>query len=317
VRFGIQHAVGDPAWTPAILHPDEVTRFARTAEAVGFDAIGFTDHPAPSAAWVQSGGEGVADPVAGLAFCAAVTRRIRLLTFVMVPAYRNPFLAAHQLATLDALSAGRLTVGLGTGYLFGEFRALGADPSNRRTEFDEAVELMRQAWSGAEVAHQGDRFVAKRTRVLPGVVQRPHPPLWIHGNSPFGVQRAGRYGDGWLGMMTADNEVIVRTTRTRPLPDLGVLARRIDEVRTVAVAAGRPPEAVEIVVAGAWPMLDVRQGRSVDRYLSEVAALEALGVDWVISLCCGDDPGAAADTVARFGEQVIAGSGAASGPGEG
>jgi alkanesulfonate monooxygenase SsuD/methylene tetrahydromethanopterin reductase-like flavin-dependent oxidoreductase (luciferase family) len=73
VKFGIQHAVGDPAWTPAILAPEAVTRFERAAEAVGFDALGFTDHPAPSAAWVDSGGEGVADPIAGLSFCAAVT----------------------------------------------------------------------------------------------------------------------------------------------------------------------------------------------------------------------------------------------------
>ena len=126
VKFGIQHSVGDPAWTPAILAPAAVSSWVRTAEDVGFDAIGFTDHPAPSAAWVDSGGEGVADLFAGLAFCAALTSRVRLLTFVLVAPYRNPFLAAHQLATLDALSGGRLTVGLGTGYLFGEFKTMGA-----------------------------------------------------------------------------------------------------------------------------------------------------------------------------------------------
>lgn len=306
MKFGVQHAVGDPSWTPAILAPDAVARFARTAEAVGFDAIAFTDHPAPSAAWVDSGGEGVADPIAGLSFCAAVTTRIRLLTFVLVPAYRNPFLAAHQLATVDALSAGRLTVGLGTGYLFGEFRALGADPSARLDAFDESVELMLRAWSGADVVQENARFVAKRTRVLPPLVQQPHPPLWIHGNSPFGVERAGRYGDGWLGMMTNDNEVMVRTTRTRPLPDLDTLARRIDEVHRAAAAAGRDPDEVAIIVTGPWPMLDVRAGRPADVYLDEVAKLEALGVDWVVSLCCGDDPLAAQETIERFGEEVIA-----------
>jgi alkanesulfonate monooxygenase SsuD/methylene tetrahydromethanopterin reductase-like flavin-dependent oxidoreductase (luciferase family) len=167
------------------------------------------------------------------------------------------------------------------------------------------VELMRRAWSGEEISAETDAFVAKRTRVLPPVVQTPHPPLWIHGNSPFGVERAGRYAQGWLGMMTGDNDVLVKTTRTRPLPDFDVLARRIDEVRSAAAAAGRDPDNVEIVLAGAWPMLDVRAGRPADTYLEEVAQLEALGVDWTFSLCCGDDPKAAEETVERFGEEVI------------
>jgi probable F420-dependent oxidoreductase len=305
LKFGIQHSVGDPAWTPEILSPSAVTGFARAVEAGGFDAIAFTDHPAPSAGWIDSGGEGVADPIASLAFCAAVTTRVRLLTFVLVPSYRNPLLAAHQLATLDALSGGRLTVGLGTGYLFGEFRALGADPGSRRQDFDDRLALMLRAWSGEEITEQTAELVAKRIRSLPPVVQKPHPPLWIHGNSPFGVARAGRYGDGWLGMMTHDSEVMVRTTRTTPLPDFDSVALRIGEVRRAAEGAGRDPDSVEIVVAGAWPMLDVRKGRAVDVYLEEVALLEALGVDWTISLCCGDDPYAALDTVASFGEQVI------------
>jgi probable F420-dependent oxidoreductase len=305
MRFGIQHAIGDPAWTPGILAPDAVIRFARAAEAGGFDAIGFTDHPAPSATWVDSGGEGVADPISGLSFCAAVTTRVRLLTFVLVPAYRNPFLAAHQLATLDALSAGRVTVGLGTGYLFGEFRALGADPGARLHAFDERVSLMRQAWAGEDISVDTGDLVAKGTRVLPPVVQKPHPPLWIHGNSRFGVERAGRYGDGWLGMMTGDNDRLVRTTRTMPLRDVDALARRIDDVRQAASDARRDPADVEIIVAGPWPMLDVRQRRPAELYLSEVAELEKLGVDWAISLCCGDDVGAAQETVERFAEEVV------------
>jgi probable F420-dependent oxidoreductase len=305
VKFGIQHSIGDPAWTPAILAPGAVTSWVCTAEAVGFDAIGFTDHPAPSAPWLDSGGEGVADPFTGLGFCAAITNRVRLLTFVLVAPYRNPFLAAHQLATLDALSGGRVTVGLGTGYLFGEFRALGADPAKRLETFDECVDLMQRAWSGEELTVETAEFTARGTRVLPPVVQRPHPPLWIHGNSRFGVERAARYGDGWLGMMTGDNEVLVRTTRTTPLPDHDTLARRIDELRAAASSAGRDASEVEIAVAGAWPMLDVRSMRSADDYLDEAAKLEALGVDWTISLCCGDDPVVAQETVERFGKEVI------------
>jgi probable F420-dependent oxidoreductase len=305
MRFAIQHAVGDPSSTPEILAPEHVTAWARAAEAGGWDAIGFTDHPAPTAPWIDSGGEGVADPFASLGFCAAVTTSVRLLTFVLVAAYRNPFLAAHQLATLDRLSGGRVTVALGTGYLFGEFRALGADPGSRRDVFDERVDVMRQAWSGAEVSTETSDFLAKRIRMLPPVVQKPHPPLWVHGNSPFGVERAGRYAQGWLGMMTTSSDVIARTTRTRPLPDFDTLAQRIGEVREAAARAGRDPAEVEIVVAGAWPMLDVRAGRPAKTYLAEVETLRDLGVDWTASLCCGDDPAVAQETVEQFGEEVI------------
>jgi alkanesulfonate monooxygenase SsuD/methylene tetrahydromethanopterin reductase-like flavin-dependent oxidoreductase (luciferase family) len=165
--------------------------------------------------------------------------------------------------------------------------------------------MMRRSWAGEEISAETPGFAARGTLVLPPVAQTPHPPLWIHGNSPFGVERAGRYGQGWLGMMTRDNDVLVRTTRTTPLPDLDVLARRIDEVRCVATAAGRDPDAIDIVVAGAWPMLDVRAGRPAEAYLEQVARLEKLGVTWAVCLCCGDDPRVAQETVERFGEEVI------------
>jgi len=305
MRFGIQHAVGDPGWSPAVLEPAAMRRFARAAEDGGFDAIAFTDHPAPPAAWVDNGGEGVADMFGALGFCAAITDRIRLLTFVLVPSYRNPFLAAHQLATLDALSAGRLTIGLGTGYLFGEMRALGGDPGRRREDFDERVALLLQAWTGEEVSHEGAGFTAKRTRVHPPIVQQPHPPFWIHGNSPFGVERAARIGDGWMGMLTGANDLLVKTVRTVPLPDLDALARRIDDVRVATAAAGRDVAEVEIIATGAWPMLDVRTGGSTQQLIDQVAALEQLGVDWVVCTVVGDDVGAAVDTVAWFAAEVI------------
>jgi probable F420-dependent oxidoreductase len=306
MRFGIQHAVGDSRWTPAILAPENVVRFARTVEEVGFDALAFTDHPAPSAAWVDSGGEGVADPFVSLGFCAAVTSTVRLLTFVLVASYRNPLLCAHEVATLDALSAGRVTVGLGTGYLFSEFKALGADPGERRRVFDDTVATMRAAWSGRDVSVETPEFVARGTRVLPPVIQRPHPPLWIHGNSRFGLERAARYGDAWLGMMTHDSEVVPRTTRTVPLPTFAAVGRRIAAVRAAAEAAGRDPAGIEMALAGPWGMLDVRTALPADRYLEDLVTLRDLGVDWVVSLGCGDDPAVAEETVARFGAEVIA-----------
>jgi probable F420-dependent oxidoreductase len=309
MKFAIQHAIGDPNWVPEEITPANLAAWCRTAESSGWDAIAFTDHPAPTGPWIDNGGEGVIDPFSSLGFCAAVTSSVRLLTFVLVPAYRNPFQVAQQVSSLDRLSGGRLTVGLGTGYLFGEFRALGVAPDDRLSRFDTYVDLMRRGWSGEEVSVETDFFSAKRVRVLPPVVQSPHPPLWIHGNSSFGLTRAARYADGWLAMMTSG--VLAKTTRTRPIPDLATLAERIEAIRIAAAAEGRPPGQPEIIVAGAWPMLDVRSAPDPDMYFARIAALRALGVDWTVSLCCGDDPGAARDTVAWFGEGIVRPSGIA------
>ena len=126
--------------------------FARLAEKHGYAGIAFTDHPAPTVRWTAAGGEGSADPLVSLAYCAAVTSSIELMTFVLALPYHNPFRLAHQAATLDALSGGRLTLGLGTGYLRGEMRAMGADPAARLESFDAVLETMLTAWSADSVS---------------------------------------------------------------------------------------------------------------------------------------------------------------------
>jgi probable F420-dependent oxidoreductase len=305
MRFGIQHGVGDPNWQPAILAPDAVRRFATTAERVGYDAIAFTDHPAPSVAWVNNGGEGVADWAGSLGFCAAVTERIRLLTFVMVPSYRNPLLAAHQLATLDALSGGRLIVGLGTGYLFSEMRALGGDPAHRRETFDESIEIMRQAWTGQPVAAATATFSAKAAIVHPPVVQTPHPPLWIHGNGPWGTERAAQYGHGWMGMITGSNDELAATTRTTPIRDVAELGQRIRAFRSAVERHGRDPATLDVVAMGGWPYFDVRQPWSAEQLRDDVGRMADVGVDWVILTCCGDDASVSVESIEAFAADVI------------
>lgn len=304
MRIDVQHATADPAWVPEILSPAALTGFARAAEECGYGALGFTDHPAPTARWVRGGGEGSVDPFSALGFCAGVTSRIQLLTWVLVLGYRNPFLAAHQLASLDAISGGRVVAGIGTGYLKGEFRALGADLDTRREAFDEAVEVFRAAWSGSEVTTTGTTFDAREVLPQPLPVQPAGPPLWVHGNSPWGIERAARWGDGWIAAMVP--EAMSRVIRTAPVVDLDALAAGISRVRSRAAELGRDPAAIEIIATGNWPMLDVRRGWEAQRYLDEVSELGELGVDRVVIIVCGDDPAAAEDTVRRFGADVVA-----------
>ncbi|MCW2621478.1 MAG: putative dehydrogenase [Frankiales bacterium] len=305
MRFVVQHGVGDPAWSRGVMEPAALASWARATEEVGFDALGFTDHPAPSASWLNAGGEGSADPISALSFCAAVTSTIRLMTYVWVLPYHNPYAAAHQFATLDAISGGRLTLGVGTGYLKSEFFAVGADPSTRLESFDDAWAAMTEVWSGEPVTREGAGYSARGTQSRLTPTQTPHPPVWIHGNSTFGVERAARYGQGWLGIMTLDG-VIANTIRTAPMPDRETLARRIDQLRTATQAAGRNPDDVEVVLSGMWPMLDARKGWDTDRWLQDVAEFEELGVTTFALLVCGDDAAASEDSIRQFGEQIIA-----------
>lgn len=304
MKYAVQHGIGDPKWSPAVLAPDAVTSFARTAEATGWSAIAFTDHPAPSTRWVQGGGEGSSDPFGSLAFCAAVTRTIRLLTWVLVLPYRNPLLTAHQIATLDVLSAGRLTLGLGTGYLRGEFRGVGADFDHRRELFDEAVEVLTSGWTQDEVAVEGRGFTAPGNVLQPRPVQLPRPPLWLHGNGAWATERAARYGDGWLATMTTD--VLARTIRTTPMPDIAAVRAGVTRFQDALDRHGRSGDEVDIAVSGNLPMLDIRVGWDADAVLKQIAELEAMGVTWIVVNVIGDDPAASEDTIRRFAEDVIA-----------
>ena len=114
-------------WTtyPLIAHPynpefvsgEGLARFARAAEAAGFDGIAFTDHPSPSDKWLNAGGHDALDPFAALPYVAAVTERLMLIPNIVVLPYRNPFLVAKAAATIDVLSGGRFVLSVATGYL--------------------------------------------------------------------------------------------------------------------------------------------------------------------------------------------------------
>ena len=304
MRFDVQHPVADPAWSPSLLQPEALRRFARAAEDSGFSGLGFTDHPAPSGKWVRSGGEGSLDPFSGLAFCAAVTSTIRLVTWVLVLPYRNPFLTAHQVASLDVLSGGRVTLGLGTGYHRAEFLALGVDQDRRLTTFDENLEVLRAIWAGEEQTRSGEGWTARGVHAQQVPLQQPAPPVWVHGNSRWGRERAARHGDGWVGVMTGDP--LASVIRTAPMPGLDQLRRNVEEVAALAADAGRDPADVETVLAGNWPMLDARKGWDADALLEDVEVVRGIGVDRIVLTICGDDAGAAEDTVRRFGEEILA-----------
>jgi probable F420-dependent oxidoreductase len=305
MKFAVQHGVGDSRWTPAIISPDATRRFAQTAERGGFDAIAFTDHPAPSNRWVDSGGEGVADMFTSLGFCAAVTTQVKLLTYVLMPTYRNPFLTAHHAATLDHLSEGRVILGLGTGYLKAEFHALGVDPNNRRARFEEALTVCKQVWAGDDVTIEGFGYSARGVRSRPPAYQQPHPPIWLHANTSWATDWVVREAQGWLGMIIGEDRT--PTLRTTPIPTVEAFLGRVEDVRARCERAGRDPATLEIVNSGIWRMLDIRNGLNAEQMRDDVGTLAAGGTDWVTFNVCGDDVAASIDTIQWFSDEVIAG----------
>ena len=279
---------------------DAVAEIARAAEAAGFAAVFVTDHPAPPADWIAGGGHHTLDPLVTLAWAAAVTTTLRVQTNLFVPAYRHPLLSAKLLASLDVLCGGRLIVGVGAGYLQGEFAAVGADFDRRNDVLDDAIRTMRAAWSGEPV----DGVLS-----LPQPVQQPGPPIWIGGNSTRAIRRVVELGNGWVPMPSPHRAA--KALRTPGLQSLDDLADRLAVLRELAAAAGRnDPIDVAFMPAG----LDMfnRARPEPARVLDELHALAGLGVTWATVTLPGETRAELLTEIERFGASVVAGVGAAS-----
>src|SRR5258707_3429166 len=175
MQFMLEYPVAHTSYNEEFLDPDVMSAVAVKAEKAGFSAIGFTDHPAPSDKWMRAGGHDSLDPFSAMAFCAAVTTRLRLMTFLLVAPYRNPLLIAKSAATVDVLSKGRLVLALGAGYLRSEFAALGVDFAERNYLLDEAVAAMTGIWSNDAFSFAGKHFNAISQTAMPRSVQQSMP----------------------------------------------------------------------------------------------------------------------------------------------
>lgn len=202
MRFTALYPLHNPRYGTEILEPTYVRDFARTAEEVGFDALALTEHPAPSAKWKAAGGHDAMDVFTFLGFCAAVTTRIELMPYVMVPGFRSAVLGAKLVATLDVLSGGRLIVPVGTGYLRTEGEALGMSFDDRNDVLDEAIRIWKEVWAGEPTAVNGRFVTAPEIELRPRPVQDPHPPIWIGGNSARARQR-GPWSTGRAGLRSS------------------------------------------------------------------------------------------------------------------
>ena len=254
-----------------------VAEMALAIEQAGFDACHVTDHPFPPAGWVRGGGHHALDPLVTLAVAATATTRLRLHTHSLVPAYRNPFVVASGIATLDALAGGRVILGVAAGYLAPEFAALGASFPDRGAALDAAIDAMKRAWTGREVTAHGAGWSAQGNVMLPRPATRPHPPIWFGGNSRAARRRAAAAGQGW-SPFPADR-ALAAAAGTVPMDSPEALRRGIDDLRSEADRLGRTEPLDICTTPFSHPHYRGRLEPAL--LLEEAAGLAEIGVTWL------------------------------------
>ncbi len=234
----------------ALATPETIARLAVEGEAMGFGHATFSDHIVipndiqaryPYAETGEFPAQARGDwyeQLTTMAFVAARTTRLRLVTSVMVVPHRPAVLTAKILATIDLLSNGRLTVGIGAGWMKEEFDALGAPPfAERGAVTDEYLAAFRELWTKEAPRFEGHYVRFSDIMMAPMPVQRPHPPLWVGGESPPALRRVARLGDGWYP---------IGVNPQHPLDTLPRFRAGVDHMRRLVAGAGRDPRQIAI-----------------------------------------------------------------------
>ena len=298
IGYPLLHHPADPAFST----PEFVAAFARVAEECGFEAVNLTEHPMPGDKWLGAGGHHALDPFVGLAVAAAVTTRVRLMTNLTVLPYRNPFMLAKAVASLDRVSNGRVTLGVGTGYLKPEFFALGIDFEERNPLFDEVIEVCRLAWTGESVTYEGRHFSVRGNSAHPTPVQDP-VPIWIGGNAALTRQRVATVAQGWMPMWNPPE--FAATRRSPVLETLDDFVAMFADLRSRADAAGRTAP-IDVMFMPLDPALPGQPGWDAAAHLDAVRTQADLGVTWQQLTAVGDTPDAALAMVRAYADEVLA-----------
>ena len=229
MKFGIYGSIANPPRGEDLSRcVDEVIEEAQLAEQAGFDSCFFGEHHQDKDGFLPS-------PLIVCTAVAASTTKLRVGTSVILLPLHHPVKLAEDVVTLDVVSKGRVTLGVGLGYQPADFRAFGVSMEDRVELFEEKVEILRRCWSGQEFSFEGKHHNIQNLTVRPDTVQTPHPPIWIGAGAPVSARRAGTIGDA-----------IVSTPSTTLQNTCRVLA----EYRSAAEAAGKTPQVT--IMRDAW-----------------------------------------------------------------
>ncbi len=227
-----------------------LVEIAEAADTAGLDDLWVVDHIAIPPEDAEGSQGRYLDPLATLAFLAARTQRIRLGTAVLILPYRPALPTAKWVATIQELSGGRLLLGVGVGWMRPEFQALGIPRHRRGALTDETLEFFHRCFSGEVVEANGQAFLFRP--------QPARPPLFVGGAAPHALERAVRWGDGWMPMAS----------------DPAALREPVADLRERAAAAGKPRP--EVIAMGALDLGD--RSAAAD----QIGAFSEAGVDALI-----------------------------------
>jgi probable F420-dependent oxidoreductase len=315
MQFGFSAPVAGPLSTPGNL-----ARIAQEGEAIGYDFASFSDHvviprdieakyPYSDTGEFPAGSRvDRHEQLTALAFIAGKTSRLRLVTSVTVVPHRPAVLLAKMLATIDVLSNGRLTFGIGAGWMKEEFVALGLPPfPERGAVTDEYLDACRELWTKEDPKFDG-RYV-KFANILfePKPVQKPHPPIWVGGESGPALRRTARIGDGWYP---------IGTNPQHRLDSMKRFQGGVERLRRLAREAGRNPSQIALAyrVSGWGKSLPARaddgerrlfSGESAD-ILGDLRAFRDFGVEHVDFGFPGANAEELLANMRRFREDVLA-----------
>lgn len=255
--------------------PAQVAALARAIEAIGYDDLAIFDHVVMGYATetrqapMYPSQMPILEALVTLGFIAAVTESISLSTEVLVLPQRQATLVAKQASTIDMLSGGRLRLGVGVGWQEVEYEALGEDFARRGKLMDEAIPLLRSYWADERTVMTGERFTVDTIAMEPKPPQGGALPVWIGGNGPAALRRAGQFGDGWMGSVLGD--------------DAETLAA-FDTIRRHAEAAGRDPGTIQFqAMLAAPPRDDSGKGfyQDLDAVIRAAEHVNGLGFGWL------------------------------------
>ena len=278
---------------------DAVRDIGQALEEAGFTTGTVTDHPAPSSRWLDGGGHYAQDPFVMLSLLAAVTTRLRLQTNILVLPYRNPFITARSVSSLDVYSNGRVTLGIGAGYLKAEYKALGVDFDSRNALMDEYIQAMKLAWTGEDFTFEGTGYTALGNRIRPTPVQKPHPPLLIGGNSRMAIRRAVELGDAWNPFFAP--AAVIATARTASIAEEEDIDAALAYLYDHCEKVGRetPPK---LYFSGT---MMIKDGYDPQELIDQIGAFRAKGAVGVGVGIAADSRAKWCDLARDFGERVI------------
>ena len=251
----------------------------------------------------QSGDGEWPEQITTLAYLAGITDRIKLVTSVMIIPYRNPILTAKMLSTLDMLSKGRLILGAGVGWMKEEFELLNTEPfAERGAVTNEYLRAFIELWTSDNPTFEGEYVNFSDITFLPKPVQKPHPPIWIGGQSKPAIRRAAQIGNAWhpVGAIPA-----------APL-EPEELAENLALLHDYAEKAGRDPSQIQVSVKA--PLYDSNNSDgprrrftgSPDQVRQDVQTYSDVGVTHLIFDFRTADPHQTEDRMAQFSEEVMA-----------